>query len=44
MGLGAMALVNAQTVEAVLLAIQAIVIVSVVTILEWAGNRLDRRR
>ena len=44
MGLGAMALVNAQTVEAVLLAFQAIVIVSVVTILERAGNRLDRRR
>jgi UDP-GlcNAc:undecaprenyl-phosphate/decaprenyl-phosphate GlcNAc-1-phosphate transferase len=44
MGLGALALVNAQTVEAVLLAFQAIVIVSVVTILERAGNRLDRRR
>ncbi|HSB67755.1 MAG TPA: MraY family glycosyltransferase [Candidatus Methylomirabilis sp.] len=44
MGLGAMALVNARTLEAVLLALQAIVIVSVVTILEGAGNRLDRRR
>ena len=44
MGLAAMALVNARTLEAVLLALQAIVIVSVVTILERAGNRLDRRR
>lgn len=44
MGLGAMALVNAQTREAVLLSVQAIVIVSVVTVLERAGNRMDRRR
>ncbi len=44
MGLGAMALVNAHTFEALLLILQAIVIVSVVTVLERAGNRLDRRR
>ncbi len=40
MGLGAMALVNAHTFEALLLILQAIVVVSVVTILEYAGNRL----
>ena len=44
MGLAAMALVNAHTLEAVLLTLQAVVIVSIVTILERAGNRLDRRR
>lgn len=44
LGLGAMALVNAHTLVAMLLALQAIVSVSVVTVLERAGNRLDRRR
>jgi UDP-GlcNAc:undecaprenyl-phosphate GlcNAc-1-phosphate transferase len=44
MGLGAIALVKARTLQAALLALQAIVIVSVVTTLEQAGNRLDRRR
>lgn len=44
LGLAALALVNARTVEAVFLTLQAIVIVSIVTILERAGNRLDRRR
>jgi UDP-GlcNAc:undecaprenyl-phosphate/decaprenyl-phosphate GlcNAc-1-phosphate transferase len=44
MGLAAMALVNARTLEAVLLTLQAVVIVSIVTILERAGNRLDRRQ
>jgi UDP-GlcNAc:undecaprenyl-phosphate GlcNAc-1-phosphate transferase len=44
MGLAAMALVNARAIEAVLLTLQATVIVSIVTILERAGNQLDRRR
>ncbi|HWU37586.1 MAG TPA: MraY family glycosyltransferase, partial [Candidatus Acidoferrum sp.] len=44
MGLGAIALVKARTLETALLILQAIVIVSVVTTLEQAGNRLDRRR
>ncbi len=43
MGLGAMALVNAHTIEALLLILQAIVIAGVVTVLEHAGNRIDRR-
>lgn len=44
MGLAAMALVKARTIEAMLLTLQATVIVVIVTILERAGNRLDRRR
>ncbi|TAN35254.1 undecaprenyl/decaprenyl-phosphate alpha-N-acetylglucosaminyl 1-phosphate transferase [Patescibacteria group bacterium] len=44
MGLGAIALVNAHTREAVVLILQAIVIVSVVTVLERGGNHADRRQ
>jgi UDP-GlcNAc:undecaprenyl-phosphate GlcNAc-1-phosphate transferase len=44
MGLAAMALVNARTLEAVILALQATVIVTIVTVLERAGNQLDRRK
>ncbi|HXZ43812.1 MAG TPA: MraY family glycosyltransferase [archaeon] len=39
MGLAAMALSNARTLEAVLLILQAAIIVVIVTILEHAGNR-----
>ncbi len=38
MGLGAMALRNARTLEAVLLILQAAIIVGIVSILEWAGR------
>ncbi len=44
MGLAAIALANARTIEAVLLTLQAAIIVVIVSILERAGNRLDRRR
>jgi hypothetical protein len=39
MGLGAMALRNARTLEATLLIFQAAIIVVIVSILERAGNR-----
>ncbi len=43
MGLAAIALVNARTREAVVLVVQAVAIVSVVTVLERAGNQSERR-
>jgi UDP-GlcNAc:undecaprenyl-phosphate GlcNAc-1-phosphate transferase len=44
MGLAAIALRNARTLDAALLILQAGIIVGIVSILEQAGNRLERRK